>query len=144
MKTVAFIVVSILLIGCKGNKPRTEFLGMVNLEVTGNAKAVSQFERGLLLLHSFEYEDAREAFRNARETDAQMPMAYWGEAMTYNHSLWGEQEYEEGVEVLKKLELLDLEKNATELEQEFIEGVRILFKPETEKPERDVAYAHFM
>ncbi len=44
MKTVAFIVASILLIGCKENTPRTEFLGMVNLEVTGNAKAVSQFE----------------------------------------------------------------------------------------------------
>lgn len=144
MKTVAFIVASILLIGCKENTPRTEFLGMVNLEVTGNAKAVSQFERGLLLLHSFEYQDAREAFKSAQEMDSQMPMAYWGEAMTYNHSLWGEQDYEEGVEVLKKLESIDLGKNATELEQDFIGAVKILFKPETEKPERDVAYADFM
>jgi tetratricopeptide (TPR) repeat protein len=117
---------------------------MVELEVTGNPKAVSQFERGLLLLHSFEYQDAREAFRKARELDPHMPMAYWGEAMTHNHSLWSEQDYEEGVEVLKKLDAIDLEKNATELERDFIEAVGILFKPETEKPERDVAYARFM
>jgi tetratricopeptide (TPR) repeat protein len=144
MKKFAFIIALILFMGCKENTPRTEFLGMVNLVVTGNSKAVSQFERGLLLLHSFEYFDAREAFRNAQEMDSQMPMAYWGEAMTYNHSLWHEQDYEDGVEVLKKLEALDLEKNASELERDFIEAVRILFKPETEKPERDVAYAHFM
>ncbi len=144
MKKVAFILASILLIGCKQNTPKTEFLGMVNLEVTGNSKAVSQFERGLLLLHSFEYQDAREAFRSAQEIDPQMPMAYWGEAMTYNHSLWHEQDYEDGVEVLNKLESIDLEKNATELERDFIAAVEILFKPETEKSERDLAYSHFM
>jgi tetratricopeptide (TPR) repeat protein len=144
MKRIAFIIASVLLIGCKENTPKTEFLGMVNLEVTGNSKAVSHFERGLLLLHSFEYQDAREAFRNARESDPEMPMAYWGEAMTYNHSLWHEQDYDDGVEVLKKLEGIDLEKNATELERDFIEAVKILFKPETEKTERDLSYAGFM
>ncbi|MGB5189508.1 hypothetical protein [Robiginitalea sp.] len=144
MKKVAFILASIVLIGCKDNTPKTEFLGMVNLEVSGNSKAVAQFERGLLLLHSFEYQDAREAFRNAQEIDPQMPMAYWGEAMTFNHSLWHEQDYDDGVEVLKKLQAIDLEKNATELERDFISAVQILFKAETEKPERDIAYAHFM
>ncbi|MEJ2161848.1 MAG: tetratricopeptide repeat protein [Robiginitalea sp.] len=144
MKRIAFIIVSILLIGCKENTPKTEFLGMVNLEVTGNSKAVSHFERGLLLLHSFEYQDAREAFRKAQEIDPDMPMAYWGEAMTYNHSLWHEQDYDDGVEVLKKLEAMDLEKNATALERDFISAVKILFKPETEKQERDLAYASFM
>ncbi|MGB5316819.1 MAG: tetratricopeptide repeat protein, partial [Robiginitalea sp.] len=144
MKKVAFILASIVLIGCKDNTPKTEFLGMVNLEVSGNSKAVAQFERGLLLLHSFEYQDAREAFRNAQEIDPQMPMAYWGEAMTFNHSLWHEQDYDDGVEVLKKLQAIDLEKNATELERDFISAVQILFKAETEKPERDIAYANFM
>ena len=117
---------------------------MVDLEVTGNSKAVAQFERGLLLLHSFEYQDAREAFREAQELDPQMPMAYWGEAMTHNHSLWSEQDYEEGVEVLQKVEAIDLENNATELERDFIAAVEILFQPETEKPVRDLAYASFM
>jgi tetratricopeptide (TPR) repeat protein len=144
MKRIAFIIVSILLIGCKENTPKTEFLGMVNLEVTGNSKAVSHFERGLLLLHSFEYQDAREAFRKAQEIDPDMPMAYWGEAMTYNHSLWHEQDYDDGVEVLKKLEAMDVDKNATALERDFISAVKILFKPETEKQERDLAYASFM
>ena len=144
MKRVAFIIALVLLTGCKENTPKTEFLGIVNLEVTGSSKAVSHFERGLLLLHSFEYQDAREAFRDAREMDPQMPMAYWGEAMTHNHSLWSEQDYEKGVEVLKELEAIDLQENATELERDLIEAVRILYKPETEKQERDLAYAKFM
>ena len=79
MKRIAFILASIVLIGCKENTARKEFLGMVNLEVTGNSEAVAQFERGLLLLHSFEYYDAREAFRNAREIDPQIAGGHFSE-----------------------------------------------------------------
>lgn len=144
MRTITFILASLVIFGCKKDTPKTEYLGMVHLEVTGDAKAVSQFERGLLLLHSFEYEDAREAFKKAQEIDAHMPMAYWGEAMTYNHSLWGEQDYEEGTKVLKKMDSIDLVKNESPLEQDFIKAVKVLYQPKTEKPERDVAYATYM
>ncbi|MDM9632823.1 hypothetical protein QU605_15195, partial [Robiginitalea sp. M39] len=64
--------------------------------------------------------------------------------MSHNHSLWHEQDYDEGAEVLKKLDAIDMDKNATELERDFIAAVEILFQPETEKPERDLAYASFM
>ena len=43
-----------------------------------------------LLLHSFEYEDAKEAFQQAQKAAPDFAMAYWGEAMTYNHPLWSE------------------------------------------------------
>ncbi|MEI9910493.1 MAG: hypothetical protein WDO71_12990 [Bacteroidota bacterium] len=42
----------------------------------------------MLLLHSFEYEDAAEAFIEARKLDPGFVMTYWGEAMTHNHPLW--------------------------------------------------------
>ena len=43
--------------------------------------------------------------------------------------------------MLRKLEAIGQIKNATELEQDFIAAIEILFQPETEKQERDLAYA---
>jgi tetratricopeptide (TPR) repeat protein len=39
-------------------------------------------------LHNFEYEEANEAFRQARAIDPGFALAYWGEAMTYYQVLW--------------------------------------------------------
>ncbi len=39
-------------------------------------------------LHNFEYEEANEAFRQARTIDPGFALAYWGEAMTYYQVLW--------------------------------------------------------
>src|SRR2546430_2064257 len=44
--------------------------------------------RGIIALHNFEYEDANEAFQQARTLDPAEALAYWGEAMTYNQTLW--------------------------------------------------------
>ena len=53
--------------------------------VTENAEALKDFKRGLLLLHNFEYPDAKELFHEAQKKDPLFGLAYWGEAMTYNH-----------------------------------------------------------
>jgi tetratricopeptide (TPR) repeat protein len=50
--------------------------------------AHTAFQRGMAALHQFEYEDANESFRQAREADPAFAMAYWGEAMTYHQTLW--------------------------------------------------------
>src|ERR1700730_4336453 len=44
--------------------------------------------RGLTALHYFEYEEANEAFREARVKDPASGVACWGEAMTYHQTLW--------------------------------------------------------
>lgn len=46
--------------------------------------------RGLALLHSFEYDEAAESFRGSQQSDSGFAMAFWGEALTYSHLLWGE------------------------------------------------------
>ena len=92
---------------CKKESSKTDYLGVVNLTVTGNTDATQEFEKGLLLLHSFEYQDAREAFIKAQKSDSKMAMAYWGEAMTYNHSLWSEQNYEDGFAAVEKIKRFD-------------------------------------
>ena len=66
-----------------------ERLGTVSFPNSGAAAAQRPFLRGLALLHSFEYDDARAAFRDAAKADPGFAMAYWGEALTFAQLLWG-------------------------------------------------------
>lgn len=144
MRFLASFFILFLIVSCKQQKSTNNSLGVINIIITGKESAQPHFEKGLLLLHSFEYEDAREAFQKAQKEDPKMAMAYWGEAMTYNHSLWHEQDYEAGTTVLTNFDNLDIAKNATEIEQDLIESVHILYQPKTEKSQRDLAYSNFM
>ncbi|HEU4720246.1 MAG TPA: hypothetical protein VFS59_02700 [Gemmatimonadaceae bacterium] len=66
-----------------------ERLGTVSFSNSGSRAAQQPFLRGLALLHSFEYDDARAAFRQAQHADSGFAMAYWGEALTFAQLLWG-------------------------------------------------------
>ncbi|WP_299555780.1 hypothetical protein [Seonamhaeicola sp.] len=140
MNKLFLFLLIVLLVSCKTDKSKVDYLGVANLDVTGHKDAIPLFEKGLLLLHSFEYVDAREAFLRAQEIDPDMPMAYWGEAMTYNHSLWRNQKYEEGFEAVKKIKAIEDIANLTPLEQDLIKGLEILYKPKTPKQQRDHEY----
>lgn len=129
-----------------GNSKQEEQLGEIDFKVTGKAEAQDYFKKGLLLLHSFEYEDAAESFLKARETDPDFVMAYWGEAMTYNHPLWRFQDKEKAEAVLRLLAPTAEErviKAKTDVEQDFIRSVNILYGI-GDKNVRDDSYADFM
>ena len=63
-------------------------LGRIAFPTSGSAEAQEHFLKGALLLHSFEFDDAREAFQLAHRIDPDFALAYWGEAMTHNKLLW--------------------------------------------------------
>ena len=65
-------------------------LGLVAFANSGQQSAQEPFLRGLALLHSFEYEEAAAGFRDAQQADPGFAMAFWGEALTYSHLLWGD------------------------------------------------------
>lgn len=69
---------------------KTTGLGVVAFANSGAPAAQEPFLRALALLHSFEYEEAAEDFRKAQQADPTFAMAFWGEAVTYSHLLWGE------------------------------------------------------
>ncbi len=77
-------------------------LGILDFPNSGSKAAQEPFLRGILLLHSFEYDDAAEAFREARRADSDFALAYWGEALTSYRPVWGREELEEGRKVLEK------------------------------------------
>ena len=48
----------------------------------------SDFDRGVALLHSFFYEEARRVFTSVAERDPKCAIAQWGIAMTWWHPIW--------------------------------------------------------
>ena len=71
----------------KANIPDAQ-LGVVSFENSGARAAQKDFLRGLALLHSFMYDQAAASFQKAQKADPAFAMAYWGEAMTYVHTAW--------------------------------------------------------
>ncbi len=65
--------------------------------------AAGDIARGIAALHDFEYEDANAAFRHARSLDPGSALAAWGEAMSYNQTLWRNENVEEGRAALVRL-----------------------------------------
>ena len=78
-------------------------LGAVSFANSGAAAAQAPFQRGLAFLHSFEYDQAAEAFRAAQTADPSFAMAFWGEALTYSHLLWGEDDADAARRALGRL-----------------------------------------
>jgi hypothetical protein len=52
-------------------------LGRIDFPTSGPPAAQAAFLRGVLLLHSFEYDDAIVAFRQAQANAPGFAMAYW-------------------------------------------------------------------
>ena len=91
------ILVALISAGCSSqNNNSKDQLGDIHFTVTGKDEAQPVFEKAVLLLHSFEYVDAAEEFQKVQKIDPGFVMAYWGEAMSYNHPLWQEQDYDKG------------------------------------------------
>ncbi len=77
-------------------------VGEVALENTGAREAQQAFLHGLAQLHNFEYGFAAEDFREAQSIDPDFALAYWGEAMTYNHPIWMQQDRNAALAALNK------------------------------------------
>lgn len=65
-----------------------EALGHVVFPTSCTAAGQEHFARGVTLLHSFWYDRAEEAFRDAVTADPNCAMGYWGQAMSLLHPLW--------------------------------------------------------
>lgn len=123
-----------------------EGLGGLAFPNSGGPEAQADFLRGLLLLHSFEYDRAAEAFRRTQAIDGDFALAYWGEAMTYNHPVWNEKDREAALEALAGYAPTPAERAArapTERERAYLAAVDVLYG-EGEKAARDTLYAAAM
>jgi tetratricopeptide (TPR) repeat protein len=118
-------------------------LGRIEFPTSQTGPAQDAFIRGVLLLHSFEYEDAKDAFLEAQKAAPDFAMAYWGEAMTYNHPLWAQTAPDAAREALGRLapgREQRLAKAGNDKERDWLRAVEALYG-DGEKLARDTAYA---
>jgi tetratricopeptide (TPR) repeat protein len=62
--------------------------GKVEFPISCAPSVQSEFSRGVALLHSFFYEEARRVFTSLAENDPKCALAQWGIAMTWWHPIW--------------------------------------------------------
>ncbi|HVT59223.1 MAG TPA: hypothetical protein VHR45_12565 [Thermoanaerobaculia bacterium] len=124
-------------------------LGQVDFPTSGAADAQGDFLTGVLLLHSFEYDDAAAAFRAAEKRDPGFAMAYWGEAMSSNHPIWHELDADSARAALGRLAPTPearLARAPSEREKGYLRAVEALFGSGKggDKASRDRDYAAAM
>lgn len=121
-------------------------LGTINFPTSAPASAQPSFTRGVLFLHSFEYESAAQAFREAQRLAPNFALAYWGEAMMYTHPVWNEQDVAKAREALSRLGSTPEARRAkagTRREQMFMDAIEALYGAGS-KPRRDTLYSAAM
>lgn len=101
----------------------TKQMGTISFPVSGNAACKKSFTEGMLAMHSFMYDDAREQFEAAVKADPGCAMARWGIAMSYSHPLWGEEKLAESRAALAAI---TNEAKLTGKERAWIESARVL------------------
>ena len=157
MRTVTFVVVCVALtvavaVPDGAAQPTSgaalpSDLGVIDFPTSGPADAQVHFVRGAAMLHSFGLEDAALEFRQAQALAPDFAMAYWGEAMSYNHPLQRFQQWDLPRQALERLgptREARLAKAPTEREKGFVRAVDALFFGAGEETDRRVAYADEM
>ncbi len=141
-----FRIVYGVLICCIAGFSQTPVKPVVNFPATGAAAAQSQFIQGIVALHNAGYDDAADYFRAAERIDPNFVMAYWGEAMTYNHPFWAEQNISGGRAALTKLgpgRAARSAKAKTPRERDYLDAVEALYG-DGDKDARDAKFADAM
>jgi hypothetical protein len=101
--------------------------GKVDFPVSCTPAVQSEFARGVALLHSFFYEEARRVFTSVAERDPKCAMAQWGIAMTWWHPIWTPptpDEMRAGKAAIQKAMAMSA---GTDREREFITALNVYY-----------------
>ena len=121
-------------------------VGVITFPTSATATAQAHFLRGVAILHSFGWKQAREQFHAARAIDPDFALAYWGESLAYNHPLVTQMDPTEPRKALERLGATPEERLAkapTEREKGLLSAVEILWG-EGEHRDRAVGYMEAM
>src|SRR3979490_2496469 len=70
-----------------GENPADQ-LGKVNFPTSCPAEVQPTIEKGVALLHSFQYTESEKTFAEATTREPKCAIAHWGKAMALFHQLW--------------------------------------------------------
>src|SRR5919197_68796 len=142
----SLIVASLACATLGAQAPSSGELGTIHFPTSAKGTAQAAFLVGVKALHNFEFDTSAEAFREAQKADPGFALAYWGEAMSFNHPLWAEQDIaaaRRGLERLAPTAAARAAKAPAGKERGLVEAVDVLFGT-GDKYVRDVAYAAAM
>jgi len=140
-------LVALLAAGAALTAARAQELGTISFETSGAAAARPAFLEGVKALHSFQFDEAAVAFREAKALDAGFALAYWGEAMSHNHPLWAQQDQAAAQKVLEALAPTRegrLAKARLPKERALLEAIDLLYYGPADKLARDRAYSEYL
>jgi tetratricopeptide (TPR) repeat protein len=143
MKSVLGLFLSLALAAI-ASPLHSQELGSITFPNSGNATAQSAFIEGVKDLHSFQFDEAAVAFQRAQKADPSFAMAYWGEAMSFNHPLWAQQDAEAAKKILDTLAPTpDARQARANLPKEkaFLKAIDVLYNSPGDKLARDIAYS---
>src|SRR5216683_1212432 len=104
-----------------------EKLGTVSFPISCAPATQAQFERGVALLYSFEYENADNQFQEIEKKDPSCAMIYWGEAMSLYHQIWArppQADLKRGGELLAKATSL---RPPAARERDYIQALTVFY-----------------
>lgn len=130
--SILFVAVSLCSAHANAQEPQhhhdaDEQLGAVSFPISCAPATQSQFEHGIALLHSFEYERADAQFEEVAKKDSHCAMAYWGQAMTLYHQLWSrptEADLKQGAKLLAAAHDLHA---PTPRERDYIQALSVFY-----------------
>jgi hypothetical protein len=82
----SLLVVGVLAGPMRGATPGQ--LGKIDFPTSCSKEAQPELEKGLALLHSFQYKESEANFTEAVKRDAKCAIGYWGQAMARYYQLW--------------------------------------------------------
>src|SRR5215471_17619936 len=123
----------VLLASCRahaGHGPDSgsgEKLGTVLFPISCDPSVRKSFERGVALLHSFEFEQSDLQFQEIARQDPRCAMAYWGQAMSIYHQLWTRPtavDLRDGLALVREAQRL---RAGSERERAYIEALAVFY-----------------
>ncbi len=103
--------------------PAENQFGTISFSASIPGDLREDFNTGVALLHSFEYDEAEKTFANIIKKNPDIPIAYWGVAMANFHPLWASPtpaELKKGSQAAKRAQLLD---KKTKREADYINAI---------------------
>ena len=123
--------------------PAAKSLGTIHFPSSAKPAAQESFLTGVKALFNFEFDIAAEAFQQTEKADPGFALGYWGEAMSFNHPLWAQQDQAAARKVLDRLAPTAAARAAKApagKERMLVESLEVLYGT-GDKLTRDIAYA---
>jgi hypothetical protein len=140
------VILSAWLVMSAGNAARSrartsvaspDQLGRVTFPTSCSSVVQGTIEKGVALLHSFQYQQAEQVFTDASKQDSGCAMAYWGKAMSRYHQLWDfpdAETFEKGREDLDRARKI---RATTDREREYIAAAATLYQDNSKLSHND-------